>query len=219
MKQRLIQYLACPDCGGEVRVVKTVSQEGDEILAGALECVSCPRQFPIVGGVPRFADLESVDPEKAAIASSFGFEWKHFTQEDERYSDQFLGWITPVTPEFFKDKVELDGSADDETVFFVSHRHAFAGCAARYEDADAARDLVFDQVAQARLVNGAAGGEGGNESRRAAAQPVELYCHSDLRFSRKKAQKAQKIYLCCFVAMMSSITSENSKKPFRPTIQ
>jgi SAM-dependent methyltransferase len=89
--------------------LKTGSQEGEEILEGVLDCTSCSKQFPIVGGVPRFADLASVDPEKAAIASSFGFEWKHFTQEDERYGDQFLGWITPVTPDFFKDKVVLDG--------------------------------------------------------------------------------------------------------------
>jgi SAM-dependent methyltransferase len=109
MKQGLIPYLACPDCGGEIRVAKTVSLGGLEIFDGALACVGCAKEFPIVGGVPRFADLESVEPEKAATASSFGFEWKHFTQEDERYGDQFLGWITPVTPEFFKDKVVLDG--------------------------------------------------------------------------------------------------------------
>jgi SAM-dependent methyltransferase len=109
MKQGLIPYLACPDCGGEIRVTKTVSLGGLEIFDGALACVGCAKEFPIVGGVPRFADLESVEPEKAATASSFGFEWKHFTQEDERYGDQFLGWITPVTPEFFKDKVVLDG--------------------------------------------------------------------------------------------------------------
>ena len=109
MKQGLIQYLACPNCGGEIRVAKTVSQEREEVLEGVLACVACAHEFPIHGGVPRFADLERVEPEKAATASSFGFEWKHFTQQDERYGDQFLGWITPVTPEFFKDKVVLDG--------------------------------------------------------------------------------------------------------------
>ena len=109
MKRRLIQYLACPDCSGEIRVLNELAKDGAEILEGALECGTCVKQFPIVGGVPRFADLASVDPEKAAIASSFGFEWKHFTQEDERYGDQFLGWITPVTPAFFNDKVVLDG--------------------------------------------------------------------------------------------------------------
>src|SRR6185369_12990777 len=73
---------------------------------------------------------------------------------------------------------ELDGGADNETVFFVSHRHAFAGRAARDENANAVCNLIYDQVAQTWLINRAAGREGCNESRRAAAQPVELCCHS-----------------------------------------
>lgn len=109
MKLRLLDYLACPACDADLRMAKTLSQNETDILEGTLECAGCKKEFPIVRGVPRFADLSSVDPEKAATASSFGFEWKHFTQEDERYADQFLGWIAPVTPEFFKDKVILDG--------------------------------------------------------------------------------------------------------------
>jgi SAM-dependent methyltransferase len=62
-----------------------------------------------VRGVPRFANLSEIDADKAATASSFGFEWQHFTQHDELYSDQMLGWLSPVRPEFFKDKVILDG--------------------------------------------------------------------------------------------------------------
>jgi SAM-dependent methyltransferase len=109
VKRGLIQYLACPECAAEIRLSKAASEDEPEILEGVLECVGCAKQFSIVRGVPRFADLESVEPEKAATASSFGFEWKHFTQEDERYGDQLLGWIAPVQPEFFKDKVVLDG--------------------------------------------------------------------------------------------------------------
>ena len=40
---------------------------------------------------------------------SFGWQWQHFTQADERYEQQFLAWIAPVTPEFFKDKIVLEG--------------------------------------------------------------------------------------------------------------
>lgn len=109
MKSRLLKYLACPNCSGEIGLINTSSTEGDEIIAGMLECGSCSNLFPIVRGVPRFADLNTVDAEKAATAASFGFEWKHFTQEDARYGDQLLGWISPVKPEFFKDKVVLDG--------------------------------------------------------------------------------------------------------------
>lgn len=109
MKLKLLEYLACPSCEGEIRLNDTSVNEGNEILEGTLSCAACGKQFPIVRGVPRFADLANIDPEKAATASSFGFEWKHFTQEDERYGDQLLGWLTPVTPEFFQGKVVLDG--------------------------------------------------------------------------------------------------------------
>lgn len=109
MKPQLLNYLACPACNGEIRLAESRESEGDEILNGILSCNGCSESFPILRGVPRFADLEKVEAEKVAIAASFGFEWQHFTQVDQRYGEQFLGWITPVTPEFFKDKVILDG--------------------------------------------------------------------------------------------------------------
>ena len=34
---------------------------------------------------------------------------EHFTQTDQKYEQQFLGWIAPVIPEFFKDKIVLEG--------------------------------------------------------------------------------------------------------------
>jgi len=109
MKAKLLQFLACPVCQADVRLTETGQAEGIEILEGQLECSKCSKKFSIVRGVPRFADLAEIDPDKAAIASSFGFEWLHFTQEDERYGEQLLGWLTPVQPEFFKDKIVLDG--------------------------------------------------------------------------------------------------------------
>jgi SAM-dependent methyltransferase len=78
-------------------------------MEGALRCVSCSSAFPITGGIPRFANLDQVDSDKRATAEGFGWQWQHFTQEDEGYAEQFLGWIAPVTPEFFRDKVVLEG--------------------------------------------------------------------------------------------------------------
>ena len=63
----------------------------------------------VTRGVPRFASIEGVADDKAATAESFGWQWQHFTQTDEKYEQQFLGWLAPVTPEFFKDKVVLEG--------------------------------------------------------------------------------------------------------------
>ena len=78
-------------------------------MEGAFRCTACSASFPITSGVPRFANLEEVESDKRATAAGFGWQWQHFTQEDERYAEQFLGWIAPVTPEFFRDKVVLEG--------------------------------------------------------------------------------------------------------------
>jgi SAM-dependent methyltransferase len=78
-------------------------------MEGELRCSSCASSFPITGGIPRFANLAEVESDKHATAENFGWQWKHFTDHDARYAEQFLGWIAPVTPEFFRDKVVLEG--------------------------------------------------------------------------------------------------------------
>lgn len=109
MKERLLKFLACPACQGDLSLRAGAERDGSEIMAGQLDCAGCRRQYPIAGGVPRFANLAEVEEEKAATAEVFGWEWKQFTQHDEKYGEQLLGWLNPVKPEFFKDKVVLDG--------------------------------------------------------------------------------------------------------------
>lgn len=108
MKERLLQYLACPACGANLQLGQVAERQEAEIMTGDFQCEGCSRTFPIARGVPRFANLAGLEPEKVATAAGFSFEWQHFTQHDEKYGDQFLGWLNPVTPDFFKDKVVLD---------------------------------------------------------------------------------------------------------------
>jgi len=98
----------CPACGGPLDL-STGSSQDSEIIEGQLRCASCASSFPIKSGIPRFANLDHLASDKAATAAGFGWQWQHFTQEDSRYAEQFLGWIAPVTPEFFRDKVVLEG--------------------------------------------------------------------------------------------------------------
>lgn len=77
-------------------------------MEGELRCAACGSSFPITSGIPRFANLAHVESDKRATAEGFGWQWQHFTQEDDRYAEQFLGWIAPVTPEFFRDKIVLE---------------------------------------------------------------------------------------------------------------
>jgi len=108
LKEKLLSYLVCPACSRSLELF-VESAEQQEIIEGALRCDACASSFPIKAGIPRFADLAEVESDKRATAAGFGWQWQHFTQEDSRYAEQFLGWIAPVTPEFFRDKVVLEG--------------------------------------------------------------------------------------------------------------
>ncbi|HXT64930.1 MAG TPA: methyltransferase domain-containing protein [Pyrinomonadaceae bacterium] len=109
MKRSVLEYLACPSCGGDIKLASTTEEEGIEILTGRLECTSCRKTFSIVRGVPRFADLPNLEEDKRATAESFGWSWQEFSQEDAKYAQQFLDWIAPVTADFFAGKVVLEG--------------------------------------------------------------------------------------------------------------
>jgi uncharacterized protein YbaR (Trm112 family) len=103
MKRRLLQYLICPSCEQALSLANITVEEDAEIIEGELKCLSCQATFPVVRGIPRFAVPERIQGEKAATAASFGWQWQHFTQQDDRYEEQFLGWIAPVA-RFFATK-------------------------------------------------------------------------------------------------------------------
>ncbi len=109
MKERLLDLLACPKCGGDILPAYASQFDGREIIEGVLTCKKCAREYKVVRGVPRFADLAKVDQDKAATAENFGWQWTNFTQEDPKYNEQFLGWLQPVEKEFFKNKIVLEG--------------------------------------------------------------------------------------------------------------
>lgn len=109
MKRKLLDYLRCPWCAGAILLSSVFGVEDAEIIEGRLACDSCERTFPITRGIPRFAATEKLEPDKAATAENFGWQWQHFNHDDDLYAHQFLGWIAPVRPEFFHGKVVLEG--------------------------------------------------------------------------------------------------------------
>jgi SAM-dependent methyltransferase len=109
MKRKLLDYLRCPSCSGAILLESVARFENAEIVEGQLACDGCERTFPITRGIPRFAAPEKLGPDKAATAENFGWQWQHFSHSDDLYADQFLGWIAPVRPEFFRGKVVLEG--------------------------------------------------------------------------------------------------------------
>jgi SAM-dependent methyltransferase len=106
VKARLVELLACPECGSELRL-RARRTEQEEIVDGALTCTGCGAQYPVRAGVPRFTDTDS--PGHEATAQAFGYQWKSFSALDQRYERQFLDWIRPVEPSFFRGKRVLEG--------------------------------------------------------------------------------------------------------------
>ena len=60
MKEKLLDLLACPSCGGDFLLAYAGQYEDKEIIDGVLTCKKCTREYKVVRGVPRFADLAKI---------------------------------------------------------------------------------------------------------------------------------------------------------------
>lgn len=103
MRRRLLELLACPDCSGHI-----TGDFEDELIEGELQCLGCRRSFPVTNGVPTLLP-DALSRQTAKVAGQFAQQWKHYSEQRAEYREQFLDWIKPVQPDFFQDKVVLDG--------------------------------------------------------------------------------------------------------------
>lgn len=132
MKKRLLQWLICPGCSGEL-FLETFAAEKDEVIEGLLVC-ECKKTFPVIRGVPRLLlpplsqDLLQLYPEffiqHPDVASQkttnlkgnetqnikdtmnrFGYEWTEFIDYD---CDNFSRFASPLPADFFEGKLGLD---------------------------------------------------------------------------------------------------------------
>jgi len=108
MKPRLVDLLACPVCGGDLDLAATETESGSgEVITGTLGCASCGKSYEIRRGVPRLLPPELTTLEEKT-AAAFGWQWQEFVEMHEQYEAQFLDWIHPIQPGYFRDKVVLD---------------------------------------------------------------------------------------------------------------
>jgi SAM-dependent methyltransferase/uncharacterized protein YbaR (Trm112 family) len=132
MRERLLQWLACPSCGGEF-TPEASYREYSEIIEGILRC-SSGHIFPIISGVPRLLpdslckELPQLYPEffnrhsdifVSQVVSKntdlvqemketidrFSYEWTHFSHYD---ASNFRYFIAPLPNDFFEDRLGLD---------------------------------------------------------------------------------------------------------------
>ncbi|MEP6743252.1 MAG: methyltransferase domain-containing protein [bacterium] len=74
MQTKLLDVLACPQCGNALSCAATDTDSAGEILSGRLECTQGVHQFPIEDAIPRFVPRDN-------YAASFGYQWNRFKLE------------------------------------------------------------------------------------------------------------------------------------------
>lgn len=106
---KLIETLRCPSCKGALSV------SGNGLL-----CAACKVSYPIVDGIPRMlapslrealageVAATGTDAKQVETALSFGYEWHRFPEMYAEWERQFLDYMQPHGPEFFRGKKVLD---------------------------------------------------------------------------------------------------------------
>lgn len=121
MRQAIIPLLYCPTCSSKIRFGKATNISGKQIITGTLLCQKNHR-WPITKGVPRF--VKNLPSEKEITARRFGSQWLSFSSISFAPNDlpQFLSWIQPVKPRFFKNKVILDAGCGSGRHLIIASR-------------------------------------------------------------------------------------------------
>jgi 2-polyprenyl-3-methyl-5-hydroxy-6-metoxy-1,4-benzoquinol methylase/uncharacterized protein YbaR (Trm112 family) len=74
MHKRLLDVLACPECGGNLKLTEAETDVGGEVITGNLVCSQAVHRFPIIDAIPRFVPRDN-------YAASFGYQWNRFRSE------------------------------------------------------------------------------------------------------------------------------------------
>jgi SAM-dependent methyltransferase len=93
--------------------------EDAEIMEGTLSCAGCGSTFPITRGIPRIL-VHALSADKKATADAFTYEWRHYSRLTDADKKEFLGWISPLTPADFEDRVVLDGGCGKGRHIFLA---------------------------------------------------------------------------------------------------
>lgn len=105
MKLKLLKFLVCFNCRKPFKL--KIYLKDEEIKEGILMCTKCGKKYPIKNYIPRVLPSH-LTKETKKTAESFTYEWKIFSKLYKQYKKQFLDWIYPIKPRFFKDKIVLD---------------------------------------------------------------------------------------------------------------
>jgi len=149
MKKDVLEYIICPNCGGEFLLKEfTTNEQG--IDEGLLTCTGCNSIFPIIHGIPRLLSPELqpklisryrsfldkynlkstvndgfiVNPTDERIAKGFEFEWRKHSRilpEHEKEYLHVLGDVLP--PSSLAGKVVLDAGCGQGRFSYFSRKY------------------------------------------------------------------------------------------------
>lgn len=153
MKESALDHIVCLSCRGALSLGperKMDPAHPEEVLEGELACGNCGNVYQVAFGVPRM--LAKTTRETALqTGKSFAADWKAFPRMDERYRQQFFDWVSPVGPEFLKDKLVLEcGCGKGRHAKIVSESGAAAIVAV---DIGEAIDVAYKNVGHMRAVH------------------------------------------------------------------
>jgi SAM-dependent methyltransferase/uncharacterized protein YbaR (Trm112 family) len=155
MKEKLLDWLACPACAhaplslhptrveqiplytGHFEAGEAAGESGAgarDVIEGSLHCGGCGLDWPISDGVPRLL------PPGGTAGPDTGHRLTEFEGPVPQYEENFLDLVAPLGPDAFLGKVVLDAGCG-------FGRHAFF--AARYGAEVIALDSSPDAVASA----------------------------------------------------------------------
>lgn len=150
MRYRLLDLVACPRCGGDLRCARVDLEDAEfgGVREGELGCAAGHR-YPVIDGVPRLLPPELLGetlahfhPEwyrryrdslagegtgepalKKKTLRSFGFQWNAFSEMYAQWEANFRSYFEPlVRPEGFRGRLVLDAGCG-----FGRHAYYAAG--------------------------------------------------------------------------------------------
>ena len=77
MRRRALEFLVCPGCQEELRP-SVASGDGDEIIEGHLLCPGCGHTYPVIRGIPRFAQSRPASRRVRRMQKRFGWQARRF---------------------------------------------------------------------------------------------------------------------------------------------
>ena len=135
MREKVLSFVACPECGTDLRIDSAQYCNGDkeEIYSGNLVCLEDHR-FPVINGVPRLlprkllletlrlfhsdrmadefdtgAETNSDFDVKRRTLQSFSYQWNVFSEMYSHWEDNFRSYFEPLLPpDKFHGKIVLD---------------------------------------------------------------------------------------------------------------